>query len=122
MFCTLIHMLDCRRKNNYMPKANFIPQKSKIWIDVRKRFKLSHVHIQMARELGMNPKRFGKLVNHGQESWKLSLPLFIEEKYFKHFKKRQPDTVKSIEQIVKDKRKAKEALKAKRMQTERKEE
>jgi len=27
------------------------------WIDAQKRFHLSHAHIQMARELGMNPKK-----------------------------------------------------------------
>jgi hypothetical protein len=33
--------------------------------DARRRFHLSHV--QMARELGMNPKKLGKLDNHDQE-------------------------------------------------------
>jgi len=37
------------------------------WIDVRKIYHLSHAHIQMARELGMNPKKFGKKANHKQE-------------------------------------------------------
>ncbi len=41
----------------------------------------------MARELGMNPRRLGKIDNHKQERWKLPLPLFIEELYFKRFKK-----------------------------------
>jgi hypothetical protein len=40
-----------------------IPAGLQIWIDARKRHHLSHVQIQMARELGMNPKRFGKLDN-----------------------------------------------------------
>jgi len=30
----------------------------------------------MARELGMNPKKFGGLANHDQESWKSPLPQF----------------------------------------------
>ena len=37
------------------------------WIDARRRFHLSHEHVQMARELGMNPKKLGKLDNHDQE-------------------------------------------------------
>jgi Putative transposase len=37
-------------------------------------FHLSDVHIQMARELGLNPKKFGGLANHRQEPWKLPLP------------------------------------------------
>ena len=36
-----------------MPKK--IPADLQIWIDARKRFRLSHMHVQMARELGMNP-------------------------------------------------------------------
>jgi len=31
-------------------------QKMLAWIDARKRHHLSHAHIRMARELGMNPK------------------------------------------------------------------
>ncbi len=43
-----------------MAKKKKIPDKLKIWIEARKRFRLSHEQIQMARELGMNPKGFGK--------------------------------------------------------------
>lgn len=52
----------------------------------------------MARELGLNPKKFGKLANHRQEPWKAPLPKFIEELYFKRFGKAQPDRVLSIEE------------------------
>jgi hypothetical protein len=40
----------------------------------------------VARELGLNPKKFGRLANHKQEPRKLPLPIFIEELYFKRFK------------------------------------
>lgn len=53
--------------------------KNKKWIDAKKRFRLSDTHIQMARELGMNPKKFGSLANHKQEPWKAPLPDFIED-------------------------------------------
>ncbi|MBA7536350.1 hypothetical protein ES705_28613 [subsurface metagenome] len=91
-----------------MAKKKKIPEKYQRWIDARKRFHLSHAHIQMARELGMNPKKFGSLANNKQEPWKLPLPDFIEKLYFKHFKKDQPDNVRSIEQMVKDYNKKKE--------------
>lgn len=84
-----------------------IPGKFQIWIDARKRYHLSDMHIQMARELGLNPKKFGSLDNHKQEPWKAPLPEFIEEIYFKRFKKMQPDVVRSIEQMVKDLKKDK---------------
>ena len=50
-----------------MAKKKKIPVKNQLWIDARKQFRLSDVHIQMARELGMNPKKFRKLANHKQE-------------------------------------------------------
>lgn len=90
-----------------MAKAGFIPQKFRPWIEARKKYHLSHTQIQMARELGLNPKKFGGLDNHKQESWKLPLPQYIEKLYFKNFKKEQPDNVRSIEQMVKDKAKRK---------------
>ena len=65
-----------------MAKAGFIPLKLKPWIEARKKYHLSHAQIQIARELGLNPKKFGGLANHKQEPWKLPLPAFIEEIYF----------------------------------------
>ena len=101
-----------------MPKKNFVPQKEQTWIDARKKYHLSHAHIQMARELGMNPVKFGKLANHRQEPWKVPLLVFIERLYFKQFGKRQPDTVRSIEQIVSAQREKKEATRRERQPSE----
>ena len=98
-----------------MAKKKKIPEKYQRWIDVRKRYHLSHAHIQMARELGMNPKKFGSFSNTKQEPWKLPLPDFIEEIYFKHYKKRKPDNVLPIEQMVKDYNRKKEERRARRL-------
>ncbi len=68
------------------------------WIDARKRHHLSHAQVQMARELGMNPRRLGGLDNHRQERWKLPLPLFFEELYRKRFGRARPEFVLSIEE------------------------
>ena len=54
-----------------MPKAVFIPQKLRPWIEARRRFSLSHAQIQMARELGLNPKKLSGMTNHKQERWKI---------------------------------------------------
>lgn len=56
----------------------------------------------MARELGLNPDKLGKMDNHKQEPWKTPLPQFIEEIYFKRFKKDTPETVKPLKQILKE--------------------
>jgi len=79
-----------------------IPEKLKVWIDARKRFHLSHAQVQMARELGLNPKKFGKLANHKQEPWKAPLPLFIEHLYWKRFRRERPEAVMSIEGKARD--------------------
>ena len=70
--------------------------KNKKWIEAKKQFHLSDIHIQMARELGMNPKKFGGLANYKQEKWKSPLAEFIEELYFKSFKKDRPDIIKKL--------------------------
>ena len=75
-------------------------QKMQTWIDARKRHHLSHAQVQMARELGMNPKKFGKLDNYDQEPWKMPLKQYIEHLYFKRFGKERPDMVLSIEERV----------------------
>lgn len=53
----------------------------------------------MARELGLNPKQFGKLANHRQERWKRPLPEFVASLYVKRFGK-APDVVRTIEEVA----------------------
>ena len=69
------------------------------WITAQKKHRLSDTHVQMARELGLNPDKLGKIDNHRQETWK-ALTQFIEDIYFKHFKKERPDAVKPLKQIL----------------------
>ena len=82
-----------------MPKKR-VPDHLQVWIDARKRFRLSHAQVQMARELGLNPKKLGKLANQDQEPWKMPLPQFIEHLYRKRFKRDFPELVMSIEEKV----------------------
>jgi len=79
----------------------------KIWIDARRRYHLSDAHIQMAKELGMNPKKLGSLANSRQEPWKLPLPEFIQECYQKRFGKEKPERIISIEQKIEEMRRKK---------------
>jgi hypothetical protein len=97
-----------------MTKKMKIPGKLQVWIDARKKYHLSHAHIQMARELGLNPRKFGKIANHRQEPWKAPLPVFIEDIYFKRFKKKRPGNIKSIEKSFKDRLKSKEKRRIKK--------
>src|SRR5207245_1196080 len=68
-----------------------IPPDLQAWIDARRRHHLSHAHVQMARELGMNPRKLGKIDNHDQEPWKAPLPVFIETLYEKRFGHARPE-------------------------------
>ncbi len=72
------------------------------WMVAQKRHRLSDKQVQMARELGLNPDKLGKIDNHRQESWKAPLPQFIESIYFKRFKREEPETVKPLKQILKE--------------------
>jgi hypothetical protein len=85
------------------------------WIEARKRHHLSHAHVQMARELGMNPRRLGKLDNHDQEPWKAPLPQLIEHLYFKRFRRERPEVVMSVEERAR----AKEAKRSARKEARR---
>ena len=88
-----------------------IPANLQPWIDARRKFHLSHAHVQMARELGMNPKKLGKLDNNDQESWKLPLPEFIAECYAKRFGKERPEIVRTVEEMLAAKQAKKQAKK-----------
>jgi len=72
------------------------------WIVAQRKHHLSDKHVQMARELGLNPDKLGKIDNHKQEPWKTPLKEFIEDIYLKQFKKPEPDNIRSLNQILQD--------------------
>lgn len=81
------------------------------WLVAQKKHRLSDRHTQMARELGLNPDKLGKIDNHKQEPWKAPLPQFIEDIYFKRFKREEPLIVKSIKQLIAEEKVKKEKQK-----------
>ena len=44
------------------------------WVVAQKKHHLSDKHVQMARELGLNPDKLGKIDNHKQETGKPRCP------------------------------------------------
>lgn len=68
----------------------------------------------MARDLGLNPKKFGGLANHKQQPWKAPLPIFIEDLYEKQLGRRRPENVVSIEELVRLRRRKREERKQQR--------
>src|ERR1700737_1537803 len=101
---------------NRMAKKRKPNQKMQEWIDARKRHHLSHAQVQMARELGMNPMKLGKLDNHKQESWKMPLREYIEHLYLKRFGKSSPDNITSVEERLRLAQEKKEMRRASRRQ------
>ncbi len=98
-----------------MAKTKKLSPKYQTWVDARKKFRLSHAQIQMARELGLNPNKFEKMANHRQETWKLPIGEYIEKLYQKHFGRSQPENVRSIEESLKVKKAKNEARKQRKL-------
>ena len=93
-----------------------LPRNYDDWVEARRRFHLSHEHVQMARELGMNPRKLGKLDNHDQEPWKEPLPQFIQHLYFRRFARERPAVVLSVEELTHQKERKQAARKEVRRQ------
>ncbi|HBJ35752.1 MAG TPA: hypothetical protein DDZ51_13605 [Planctomycetaceae bacterium] len=83
-----------------MSKPKRIANKFLPWIDARKKHRLTHMQVQMARELGLNPRRIGGYAGNEKDPDRLSPGEFIEALYFKQFRKAQPDVVQTIEQLA----------------------
>ena len=60
--------------------------KDQAWNLAKKKYRLSDITVQMARECGLNPQKLGKIANHKQEPWKEPLSDFIQTLYKKRFK------------------------------------
>lgn len=88
------------------------PADVQAWIDARTRHRLSHAQVQMARELGMNPKKLGGIDNHRQEPWKAPLPEFIQHLYRKRFGREAPLDVRPLEERARQAAAQKAARKA----------
>lgn len=56
-----------------MAKKQSVPSKLQPWLEARQRYHLTDRQIQMARELGLNPKKFGVMPalarNRGSALW-----------------------------------------------------
>lgn len=89
-----------------------LPPQLQAWVDARRRYRLSHAQVSMARELGLNPRKFGGLANHRQEPWKAPLPEFIEDLYRKRFGRERPEVVVPIEELHRQRQQTQTARRA----------
>jgi hypothetical protein len=61
------------------------------WSNTKRICQLNDRHVEMARALGMNPRKLPGLRPSPQERWKLPVGEFIEERYRKRFGGDPPD-------------------------------
>ena len=57
-----------------------LEEKMQIWTEVKKRFSLTDTHVQMARELNLDPCFIEKFDNSDKERWKLPLAEYISKR------------------------------------------
>ncbi len=105
-----------RRTQRWQPKQTMtkkqrIPHKFQPWIAVRKKYRLTDAQVQMARELGLSPKRFSNYADRKDQPWKLPLPEFIEALYEKQFGRVAPEVVLTIEAMAAEHQARREAKK-----------
>jgi hypothetical protein len=75
-----------------------------LWVRVKRQCALTDAHVQMARELGMNPKRLTESQSATQGLTQPSLSQRIENLYLKRFKRPLPDAVAPLRQLLHDAR------------------
>ncbi len=63
------------------------------WAHAKRVCRLSARHVEMAKKVGMNPKKLPGLVPSKSQPWKASVGLFIEECYVKRFPAERPTTI-----------------------------
>ncbi|MCC9643097.1 hypothetical protein LOC71_12495 [Rhodopirellula sp. JC740] len=95
-----------------------IPHKFLPWINIRKQYKLTHAEVQMARELGLEPRRFPSYADIKDQPWKKPLKEFIAALYLKQTGRDQPETIYTMEELAAQhvaRRLAKKQAKAERL-------
>ncbi|MFG6115532.1 hypothetical protein ACGTN9_10100 [Halobacillus sp. MO56] len=60
-------------------------KKSTDWAEAKKRCRLNHEDIQMAKELGMSPKSLVKNIPSPKQQWKAPVKVWIRNMYDKKF-------------------------------------
>ena len=71
------------------------------WVKVKRLCGLSDAHVQMARELGMNPKRL-TACSGAPDSTNVPLAQHIEDLYLRRFKRTIPDPVVPVRQLLRE--------------------
>jgi hypothetical protein len=84
-----------------------IPPDIQKWIDAKKKSRLSQMHICIAMELGIPPRKLGGMGANPHELWKSPLPEYLEELYEKRFGSSRKPKVRSFVEIAESRKKKK---------------
>jgi hypothetical protein len=74
------------------------------WMKAKRRCRLTDAHVQMARELRMNPQRLTESMSNMRELTQAPVAQRIESLYLKRFKRPQPDSIPPLRQLLHDAR------------------
>jgi len=105
------------KTRDHHDKSRAPRDKYQVWIDARKRHKLSHATVHMARQLGLTPEAVDKLARSSQQQGRPALADVIGKLYQERFGRPGPPVVLSIEQMAEreaEKRKEQRERKAER--------
>jgi hypothetical protein len=75
-----------------------------VWAKAKRRCGLTDAHVQMARELRMNPQRLAESASTAPEPTQTPLAQRIESLYLKRFGKPRPDSIVPLRQMLHDAR------------------
>lgn len=76
-----------------------LPPNLRAWRSARKRYRLSSARVQMARELGLDPRMLWKYDN-AREHWKPPLVQVIEDRYRQRVGRDFPEVLRTIAQLA----------------------
>jgi len=65
-------------------------KKDELWKEAYKKCRLSTKHIQMAKELSLNPRSLIKNIPNPKQKWKIPVREWIEQMYAKRFNLTSP--------------------------------
>ena len=65
----------------------FMAYNKELWLEAKRRCKFNDEEIQMAKEMGLNPKSLIKSIPNKNEQWKLPVKIWIRDMYEDRFGK-----------------------------------
>lgn len=73
-----------------------------MWAEAKKKCQLNAATVQMAKEMGLNPKSLIKNIPNSKQQWKAPVHVWIQEMYEERFgEKKFKETIMNYKSVVK---------------------